>query len=168
MGWEWISGRNRAWRYMIVKAITDDPGYMQGEYKSEPAALKTAADLMLMLDETPLKVLKQCPTRDAADQCVEDYWAWAAKNFDANNMLYSINASRNYDPSRDLEKIQVPLTAVDSADDALYPPEMNVLPKEIKRVPKGNFVMIPASDVTRGEGYRHVRCALVELPCRVA
>jgi homoserine O-acetyltransferase len=123
---------------------------------------------MLMLDETPLKVLKQCPTRDATDQCVEDYWAGAAKNFDANNMLYSINASRNYDPSRDLEKIQVPLTAVDSADDALYPPEMNVLPKEIKRVPKGNFVMIPASDVTRGEGYRHVRCALVELPCRVA
>ena len=125
---------------------------MQGEYKSQPAVLKTAADLMLMLDETPLKVLKQCPTRDAADQCVEDYWAWAAKNYDANNMLYSVNASRNYDPSADLGKIHVPLTAIDSADDALYPPDVNVLPTQIKRVQKGKFVMLPASRFTRGEG----------------
>ena len=147
-----VSGKNRAWRYMIMKAISDDPGYMQGEYKTEPAALRTAADLMVMLDVTPLKVLKQCPTRDTADKCVEDYWLWAAKNFDANDMLYSIGASRNYDPSKDLEKIQVPLTAIDFADDALYPPDLNVLPAQIKRVPKGTFVLLPASAATRGEG----------------
>jgi homoserine O-acetyltransferase/O-succinyltransferase len=147
-----IGGKNRAWRYMVMKAITDDPGYMQGEYKTEPAGLKTAADLMVMLDITPLKVLKQCPTRDAADECVEQYWSWAGKNFDANDMLYAVSASRNYDPSKDLEKIEVPLTAVDSADDALYPPDVNVLPTEIKRLPKGEFVLIPASNATRGEG----------------
>jgi homoserine O-acetyltransferase/O-succinyltransferase len=147
-----IAGKNRAWRYMIIKAITDDPGYMQGDYKTEPASLRTAADLMVMLDITPLKVLKQCQSRDAADKCTEDYWSWAAKNFDANDLLYAINASRNYDPSADLEKIHVPLTAIDSADDALYPPDVNVLPTQIKRVQKGKFVMLPASRFTRGEG----------------
>jgi len=147
-----IAGKNRAWRYMIIKAITDDPGYMQGDYKTEPASLRTAADLMVMLDITPLKVLKQCQSRDAADKCTEEYWSWAAKNFDANDLLYAISASRNYDPSADLEKIRVPLTAIDSADDALYPPDVNVLPTQIKRVQKGKFVMLPASNSTRGEG----------------
>jgi homoserine O-acetyltransferase/O-succinyltransferase len=107
---------------------------------------------MAMLDISPLKPLKRCQTREAADKCVDDYWSWAAKNFDANDMLYSINASRNYDPSKGLEKIQVPLTAIDFADDALYPPDLNVLPGEIKRVPKGTFVLLPASTSTRGEG----------------
>jgi homoserine O-acetyltransferase/O-succinyltransferase len=147
-----IGGKNRAWRYMVINAIEGDPEYLQGEYKTEPAGLKTAADVMLLMDITPFKVLKQCPTPDAAEKCVEDYWSWAKNAWDANDTLYATASSRNYDPSAGLEKITVPLTTVDAADDLFYPPELNVLPKEIQRLPQGKFVSLPASSATRGEG----------------
>src|SRR5438034_332082 len=38
-----ISGRNRAWRRMIIDAIRNDPAWKGGEYKTQPASLQTAA-----------------------------------------------------------------------------------------------------------------------------
>jgi homoserine O-acetyltransferase len=71
---------------------------------------------------------------------------------DANDFLYQFNSSRNYDPSKDLEKITVPVMAINSADDFINPPELDIVPKEIQRVPKGKFVMLPITDATRGHG----------------
>jgi homoserine O-acetyltransferase len=41
---------------------------------------------------------------------------------------------------------------VNSADDFINPPELGIAEREIKRVPKGRFMLIPASDQTRGHG----------------
>jgi len=71
---------------------------------------------------------------------------------DANDMLYAVNASRNYDPSPRLETIQVPVMFVNSADDFINPPELGIAEREIKRVKKGKFVLIPASEQTHGHG----------------
>ena len=68
------------------------------------------------------------------------------------DLLYQIEASRDYDPGPDLEKIRAPLLAVNSADDLINPPELGILEREIKRVPKGRAVIVPFSAATAGHG----------------
>jgi len=74
------------------------------------------------------------------------------KTDDANDVLYAVEASHDYDPGPNLEKIRAPLLAINSADDLNNPPELGILEREIKRVPKGHAVIIPLSDKTRGHG----------------
>jgi len=71
---------------------------------------------------------------------------------DANDMLYHYDCSRDYNPQPDLEKIKAPLYAVNSADDQVNPPELGILEREIKRVKRGRYILIPTSDETRGHG----------------
>ena len=71
---------------------------------------------------------------------------------DANDVLYALEASRDYDPVPNLEKIRAPLLAINSADDLINPPELRILEREIKRVPHGRAMVIPLSDQTRGHG----------------
>jgi homoserine O-acetyltransferase len=42
--------------------------------------------------------------------------------------------------------------AVNSADDLINPPELGILEREIKRVPRGRAIVIPLSDQTQGHG----------------
>ena len=74
-------------------------------------------------------------------------------------MLYALEASHDYDPGPNLEKIQAPLLAINSADDLINPPELGILEQEIKRVPHGRAIVIPFSDKTRGHG-SHTLAAL--------
>jgi homoserine O-acetyltransferase/O-succinyltransferase len=147
-----IAGRNRMTREMAMDAITSDPGWMQGEYKTQPPGLKTAIDMLIVMGSSPLQMQKNYPTRDAADEYLQKAWASYMKALDANDFLYQFNSSRNYDPSKDLEKITVPVMATNSADDFINPPELDIMPNEIKRVPKGKFVLLPITDATRGHG----------------
>jgi homoserine O-acetyltransferase len=74
------------------------------------------------------------------------------ENLDANDFLYQVNASRDYDPSPGLEKIKAPLLHINSGDDFINPPELGIAEREIKRVKNGRFVLLPASDQTHGHG----------------
>jgi len=74
------------------------------------------------------------------------------KTADANDVLYAVEASHDYDPGPNLEKIRAPLLAINSADDLINPPELGILEHEIKRVPHGQAIIIPFSDKTRGHG----------------
>jgi len=67
-------------------------------------------------------------------------------------VLYALEASQDYDPGPNLEKIQAPLLAINSADDLINPSELGILEHEIKRVPRGRAIVIPMSDKTRGHG----------------
>ena len=71
---------------------------------------------------------------------------------DANDMLYQFDASRDYDPAPKLESIKARLVAINSADDQVNPPELGIVEREIKRVKKGRFVLLPITDQTRGHG----------------
>ena len=71
---------------------------------------------------------------------------------DANDMLYYFDASRNYNPEPNLEKITVPLTAINSADDVINPPELKIIDRDIQRVKNGKFILLPITDQTRGHG----------------
>jgi homoserine O-acetyltransferase/O-succinyltransferase len=155
-----IAGRNRIWRKMVMDAIRNDPEWKGGEYSAEPQqALRTALDLLMIAGSAPLYWQKSYPTRDAADKELDDYFKARFAALDANDLLYQVNASRNYDPSPQLEKIVAPVMYINSADDFINPPELGTAEREIKKVKNGRFVDLPISDETRGHG-THTRAAV--------
>jgi homoserine O-acetyltransferase len=148
-----IAGRNRVWRELIIDAIRSDPGWAEGEYRSEPAgALRTAAGMLLIAGSAPIQMQSALPTRDAADQFVKKYLERELEDLDANDLLYQVNASRDYDPSAELDRITAPVMWINSGDDFINPPELAIAEREIKFVKKGRFVLLPASDQTHGHG----------------
>jgi homoserine O-acetyltransferase/O-succinyltransferase len=148
-----IAGRNRAWRDLAMDAIRTDPQWMKGDYTTEPVgALRTVAGLLLIAGSAPIQMQLSLPTQDAADEFVQKYIQRELEDLDANDTLYQANASRDYDPSAELEKIKAPLMQINSGDDFINPPELGVAEREIKRVKGGRFVLLPASDQTHGHG----------------
>jgi homoserine O-acetyltransferase/O-succinyltransferase len=147
-----IAGRNRVWRKMLMDAIRKDPAWNGGEYKDEPKeALRSAEDLLVIAGSAPLQMQKTLPSRDAADKYMEDSEKTAA-SLDANDLLYQVNASRNYDPSPQLEKITAPMMWINSADDFINPPELGIAERESELLKDATFVLIPISDQTHGHG----------------
>ena len=71
---------------------------------------------------------------------------------DANDVLYAIESSADYDPGPGLERIEAPLLAINFEDDLINPPELGILEREIRRVRRGKAIVIPRSDRTRGHG----------------
>jgi homoserine O-acetyltransferase/O-succinyltransferase len=148
-----IAGRNRMWRKMVIDSIRDDPDWKKGEYTSEPSGgLKIGAEMFYMAAGSALQMQTSFPTRDATDAAARDYIKQFSAEHDANDLLYALDASRDYDPSPQLEKIAAPVMFVNSADDFINPPELGIAEQEIKRVKKGRFVLLPVSDQTHGHG----------------
>jgi len=147
-----ISGRNRGWRRMIIDAIRNDPAWNNGEYKTQPPSLRTAAEMLWFMSSNPVVRQKEAPTLAKTDEVLDKFVDQIVKSDDANDVLYALEASHDYDPSPNLEKIRAPLVAINSADDLINPPELGILDREIKRVPKGRAIVIPLSDKTRGHG----------------
>jgi homoserine O-acetyltransferase len=147
-----ISGRNRMIRLLILDSIRNVPEWNNGEYQTQPRGLTGAVYALTFMTSSPLQLQKQAPTRLAADRLFDDQVRAQLARTDANDMLYYFDASRDYDPAPNLEKIQAPLVAINSADDQVNPPELGIVEREIKRVTRGRFVLIPISDQTRGHG----------------
>lgn len=148
-----IAGRNRMWRKMTMDAITLDPDWMGGAYTAQPVrALRTAASLLVIAGSAPIFQQQSLPTREAADAFVEKTMAERIADLDANDLLYQIAASRNYNSSPKLEAIKARVTWVNSADDFINPPELGIAEREAKRLKRGTFVLLPASAETRGHG----------------
>jgi homoserine O-acetyltransferase len=147
-----ISGRNRVWRRVVIDAIRNDPEWKNGEYTTQPQSLRTAAGMLWLVGSNPILRQNQAPTRADADRVLDQYVASYLKTGDANDILYALEASRDYDPGPGLEKITAPLLAVNSADDIINPPELGILEREITRVPNGRAILIPLSERTTGHG----------------
>jgi len=147
-----IAGRNRFWRDAVIEAIKLDPAWNNGEYTTEPiAGLRAAQYLLAIAGSAPLFWQKRYPTRDDADKLVDTQEA-RIKALDANDLLYQVASSRNYNPSPNLEKIRAPLVWINSTDDFINPPEMGIPERDIKRISHGQFHLIQATTETRGHG----------------
>jgi homoserine O-acetyltransferase len=155
-----IAGRNRLWRKMVMDGIRTDPEWKGGDYTTEPPqGLRIALDFLIIAGSAPLPMQKSVPTRDDADKYLDKYFHDRISGLDANDFVYQVDASRNYDPSPQLEKIKAPVMWINSGDDFINPPELGIAEREVKRLKNGRFILIPASEQTFGHG-THTHAAL--------
>jgi len=148
-----IAGRNRIVRKMAMDSIRNDPDWKNGEYATQPVrGLTGAINALILMGSAPVYMQKTMPTRDQADKYLDDRIRTGLNTTDANDFLYYFNSSRNYDPSKDLEKVTAYVMYINSADDTINPPEFGIAEKEIKLVKHGKFILLPITDQTRGHG----------------
>ena len=147
-----IAGRNRMWRRMIIDDIRGDPDWKDGEYSSQPRGLRAALQLLFTAGTAPLVQQRLGPTRDSADAYIAHWLDTRLAETDANNLLYQVDASRDYDPSGALDRITAPVLAINSADDFINPPELGIMERLIPTVKHARYVLIPTSERTRGHG----------------
>jgi homoserine O-acetyltransferase len=148
-----LAGRNRMTRYMAIENIERDPAWQNGNYTTEPeVGLRTANEMIFLMGTAPLYLQKTYPTRESVEKYVDEYLDRTDKATDANNLIYYVDASRNYDPSKGLAKIKVPVMWINSADDFINPPELGLAEQQVKEMPRAKFVILPITDKTRGHG----------------
>jgi homoserine O-acetyltransferase/O-succinyltransferase len=147
-----LTGRNRMWRRMAMDDIRNSPDYNGGEYTKQPYGYTPAMQLLSLMASSPLVLQKAGPTRDKADSAEVAIVRSRMEKDDANDLIYQLDASRDYDPSADLERIVAPVLAINSADDAINPPELGTMEPLLKRVKRVKFVLLPITDQTVGHG----------------
>jgi homoserine O-acetyltransferase len=155
-----LAGRNRMWRYMAMQMIRDDPAWKNGDYTTEPVeGLRGANDL---IHHRRLRAAADAETLShprLAEGYVDRTLDSMIAHTDANNFLYYVNASRNYNPEPKLGTITAPVLWINSADDFINPPELGIAQKLVTRMPHAKFILIPISDETRGHG-THTQAAV--------
>jgi len=92
------------------------------------------------------------PTRDLADQDLDDWMKGRLASTDANDLPVPAGRLPELRPSARLGEIKVPVMYINSADDVINPPELGIAEQEIKQVKRGKFVLLPISPDTRGHG----------------
>ena len=149
-----IAGRNRLWRRMIVNQIEQDPAWKGGEYgAAEPrVALQGAEDLLAIAGSAAHQMQKDLPDNAAVDRDLAGRVSRAAQALDANDLIYALEASRDYDPEPRLATITAPLMWVNSADDFINPPETGLTARLAPQIRTGRFVLLPISPATHGHG----------------
>lgn len=154
-----ISGRNRAWRKMVSEAIRTDPEWQGGNYENQPRSLRVGVQMLYLMSSNPVIRQKEAPTGEEADRQLEAFTQARMASTDANDLLYAIEASADYDPGPGLGTIKAPLYAVNTADDLINPPELGILEREIQKVERGKAFVLPLSPETVGHS-SHTKATL--------
>ena len=145
-----ISGRNRMERRLIVDAIRNDPEWKGGNYEKQPQGLETALRMVAISAGSTKQLYLEAPTQESTDRLLERMVRSRMQNADANDVMYAWDASRDYDPAPQLHTIRAAVTAVNFEDDERNPPQLGIMEREIGRVAQGKYVLVPASERTRG------------------
>ena len=144
-----MSGRNWIQRRVSIEAIRNDPDWNGGNYEKQPTRYVRTAPYSGLLIQSVVKLQQLAPTREAGDRLYQQL-VERARAGDANDRLYQLEASMDYDPSAGLEKIQGPLLSINFADDELNPVELGVMEPAIARISAARYVLIPAGPATNG------------------
>jgi homoserine O-acetyltransferase/O-succinyltransferase len=144
-----VSGRNMLWRRMVINDIRSDPEWNGGNYTKPPTGwLRGYEILRMMIDGVPhLQVI--VPDGQAADRFIEDTRKHA-EAIDANDILYSLKSSADYDPEPGLASIRTKVFALNFDDDEFNPEVLHVLERLIRQVPLGRFIVQPGSETSFG------------------
>lgn len=149
-----IAGRNRMWRAMSIAAIKADPAWNGGNYTAQPEnGRRTARYLSMIAGGNAWALQQQYPTREAAEAYLaETYAARAAGDGDANDQIYQLDSSRNYDPAPLLAGITVPVLWINTSDDFINPPELGKAQRQARLMKRARFILLPFSPETKGHG----------------
>jgi homoserine O-acetyltransferase/O-succinyltransferase len=147
-----MAARNWMLRRLMIETVRQDPAYDNGNYKQQPRSLRYAAVFYATATNGgTLAYQSLAPTTAKADALVDARLA-APFTADANDWLYQWDASRDYDPSAKLDRIDAAVLAINGADDERNPAETGVTQRAMQLVKNGRLYLIPASAETRGHG----------------
>ncbi len=147
-----MSSRNWMMRRLMIDAVRNDPTWQGGNYTTQPQAVRIASVFYgVATNGGTLAYQQQAPDRASADKLLDARLA-APFPQDANDFLYQWEASGDYDPAPQLERIRAAVLVINSADDERNPPETGITEAAIKRIPNARIHLIPASAQTRGHG----------------
>ncbi|WP_300375735.1 alpha/beta fold hydrolase [Henriciella sp.] len=151
-----IAGRNRMFRQMLIDGFRNDQDYDDGNYE-DPTDLETGhkiyANTLILAGANPYRLQAEAPTReDAVEALRTSRESLVARAVDPNDTIYQFDASRTYNPAPNLSEIEVPVLWINSADDFINPPGLGDPEVLAARMPNARFVLIPASEDTRGHG----------------
>jgi homoserine O-acetyltransferase/O-succinyltransferase len=148
---EKVSGRNLLWRRMICSAVRSDPEWKNGEYQSQPGSLRHIYPLFLMMYGSPRSFQQEIGNLEQTRMFLDKAAAAIRNNeMDANDLIYRLEASADYDPAPDVKNVRAAVLSINFADDAINPPELGFIARERKALPSGEFVLIPEGDQTDG------------------
>ncbi len=144
-----MSGRNWIQRRISIEAIRNDPEWNEGNYVTNPSRYVLTAPYSALLIQSVVRLQEKAPTREAGDALYHQLVDRARKG-DANNRLYQLEASMDYDPSPLIDRIRSNVLAINFEDDELNPPELGTVEPVIARIPGARFVLVPAGPATNG------------------
>ncbi len=153
-----VDGRNLLWRQMVINAIQTDPSWNNGNYTSPPAGLLASWPFARMLLDGVPHLQATISDVSAASEFIQDA-VKEAEQKDANDLIYVLNASHDYNPEPNLSSIQAKVFALDFTDDQLDPAELGVLTTLIKQVKNGHLAM----QIGTSKSYGHLTMAHPEL-----
>jgi homoserine O-acetyltransferase len=139
-----IAGRNLIWRRFVALQIRNDPAWNSGNYTSPPRGWTESFPVFRMLLDGVPHLHDTVRDRAAADTFLRDASAAAAR-MDANDLLYALEASGDYDPSAALESIACRVFALNFGDDEFNPVSLGILEESMRRVPHGTYVVQPGN-----------------------
>jgi homoserine O-acetyltransferase len=147
-----LGGRNWMTRRMMIESIKSDPEWNGGNYTKQPRSLHLAQTFFSIATNGGTRALqKAAPTREKADQSVNQRLEQSSRS-DANDVIYQYESARDYNPSPKLETIKARVLAINAEDDERNPVELGVMEREIKRVRRGRYILVPGSEETAGHG----------------
>jgi homoserine O-acetyltransferase/O-succinyltransferase len=144
-----MSGRNWIQRRVSIEAIRNDPDWNNGDYETNPTRYVLTAPFSGLLIQSVVRLQEKAPTREAGDALYRTL-VERAKKGDANDRLYQVEASMDYDPSGDLDRIKARLIAINFEDDELNPPQLGIVEPAIDEIPGAQYVLVPAGEDTNG------------------
>ena len=147
-----MASRNWAMRRLLIETIKADPAFQNGNYTSQPPSLRYANAFFSVGTSGGTRGWQaRAGSHAEADRAVDQLLAGPLRG-DANDTIYQFDASRDYDPAPGLDRIKARVLAINSADDERNPVETGVMEKQMARLSKGSFYLIPASEKTSGHG----------------
>jgi homoserine O-acetyltransferase len=136
-----LIGRCLLWKHMLTEAIKNDPEWNNGNYKVQPQGfLGCWPFARILLDGVP-HLYEHITNEELSLQFVKDASLDASKK-DATDVLYALEASKDYDPESNLDKIKTKVLALNFTDDQIYPLEVSTLNTIIQRIKNGRAIIL--------------------------
>jgi homoserine O-acetyltransferase/O-succinyltransferase len=144
-----VSGRNAIWRHLAVDMIRDDPGYKDGDYTGPLTNTARAYSLLRMMIDSVEHLQSVAPDGESTDNFLGELAA-QSRGIDANDLLYSLKSSADYDPEPHLSAIRTKLFALNFDDDEFNPDRLGVLEKLTPTIPGARYVVQKGTANTPG------------------